>query len=130
MKVKLTATASYDMQCVEYIVSGSYSVSVRQADGSQVHSSGTSATATVVSGGCQGPHATVLEVDAVTEYDAAFSGDKFILGYRTHFVQSTPLLHGCPMLHACHTTAALTPVHHACCMTPAACEGTATARCW
>lgn len=96
LKVKLTAAVSYAMQCVEYIVSGSYSVSVRQADGSQVYSSGTSPTATVISGGCLGPHATTLEVDAVTEYDASFSGHKFILGYRTHFVQSAPLRHMCP----------------------------------
>lgn len=80
------------MQCVEYIVSGSYSVSVRQPDGSYVYSSGTAATATIVSGGCLGPHETTLEVDAVTEYDTSFTGDKFILGYRTHFVQSAPPL--------------------------------------
>lgn len=88
MQAKITSTASYAMQCVEYLVTGSYSVLVRQVDGSDAFQSGTAMTATLVSGGCLGSHASTLKVDAVTEYAASFSGDKFILGYRTHFVQS------------------------------------------
>lgn len=97
LQARLTAAASYAMQCVEYLVSGSYSVSVRQQDGSQTFASGTANTATIVSGGCLAPYTTVLEVDAVTEYDASFSGDKFVLGYRTHFIQSA-----CFRMPNCH----------------------------
>eukprot|EP00892_Ulva_mutabilis_P002638 jgi/Ulvmu1/12375/UM009_0021.1 len=84
----ITASAGYAIQCVEYIVSGSYSVSIRQADGSQAFTSGTSTSAGIVSGGCLAPYVTTLAVDAITEYDASFSGDRFVLGYRTHFVRS------------------------------------------
>lgn len=92
VQATLYAATGYSLQCVEYIVSGSYSASVRAADGSYSRITGTATTATIVSGGCLGPLTTTLQIDIITEYSTSFSGDKYVLGYRTQYAQSVPLL--------------------------------------
>eukprot|EP00892_Ulva_mutabilis_P002641 jgi/Ulvmu1/12378/UM009_0024.1 len=84
----LTASTGYSLQCIEYIVSGSYSVAVRAKDGSYSWITGSSTSATIVSGGCRGPLTNSLTIDAITEYSTAFAGDKYILGYRTQYARS------------------------------------------
>lgn len=91
VQATLSATIGYSLQCVEYIVAGSYSVSVRAADGSYSWVTGTATAASVVSGGCIGPLTTSITIDAITEYSTSYSGDKYILGYRTQYAQSTLL---------------------------------------
>lgn len=92
VQATLSAAAEYSMQCIEYMVSGSYSVAVRAADGSYSWVSGSSDSATIISGGCLGPLTTTLTIDAVTEYSTTFTGSKYILGYRTQYAQSACLL--------------------------------------
>lgn len=91
VQATLSASTGYSLQCVEYIVSGSYSVSVRAADGSYSWVTGTATAASVISGGC-GPLTSSITIDATTEYSTSYSGDKYILGYRTHYGQSKFLL--------------------------------------
>ena len=80
----LAAPAGHAISCMEYLVSGSYSVRLQAADGSYSYATGSSSTPAVLSDDCRSglAHESV-GVDVLVEY-----GDSY--AWREHGISITP----------------------------------------
>ena len=86
LQVLVTAASGTLVGCIDYLVSGSYAVSDRQADGSYTFTTGTSNTPVVISTGCGAPPALTVRVEVYIDYGASFSGTAYVAGYSAHYI--------------------------------------------
>lgn len=84
-QVLVTAANGTLVGCIDYLVSGSYAVSDRQADGSYTFTTGSSETPVLVSTSCSAPPAPTVRVELYIDYSASFSGTRYVAGYTAHY---------------------------------------------